>query len=64
MGFRLWKKIPKETDREKEEELRQEPLEKSDIPAMLLAAFFTVFLPVALIVLVLGGLCLLLFTVL
>ena len=28
------------------------------------AAFFTVFLPVALIVLVLGGLCLLLFTVL
>ena len=48
----------------KEEGLRQEPLEKSDIPAMLLAAFFTVFLPVALIVLVLGGLCLLLFTVL
>ena len=64
MGFRLWKKIPKEIDREKEEELQQEPLEKSDIPAMLLAAFFTVFLPVALIVLVLGGLCLLLFTVL
>ena len=64
MGFRLWKKVPKEIDWKKEEELRREPLEKSDIPAMLLAAFVSIFLPVALIILALGGLCLLLFTVL
>ena len=64
MGFRFWRKIPREIDLEKEEELRREPLEKSDIPAMLLAAFVTVFLTAALINLVLGGLCLLLFTAL
>lgn len=57
-------KIPKEIDYEKEEQLRQEPLEKGDIPAMLLAAAISIFLPVLLILLLLGGICYFLFAVL
>ena len=36
---KAWKKIPREIDAGKEEQLRREPLEKGDVPAMLLAAF-------------------------
>ena len=60
----MWKKIPKEIDSEKEEELRREPLEKGDVPAMLLAAFVTILLPVTLILLAICGICYLLFAVL
>lgn len=59
---RAWKRIPREVDSEKEEQLRQEPLEKGDVPAMLLAAFVSIFLPVLAVVLALVGVCCLLFT--
>lgn len=59
---RAWKKIPREIDPEKEGQLRREPLEKGDVPAMLLAAFVSLFLPVLVIVLALAGVCYLLFT--
>lgn len=59
---KAWKKIPKEINTEKEEKLRQEPLEKGDVPAMLLAAFISLFLPVLLLVLALAGICWVLFT--
>ena len=62
---KAWKKIPREINPEKEEQLRQEPLEKGDVPAMLLAAFVSLFLPVDLpvlaMVLALAGVCCLLF---
>lgn len=58
---RAWRNIPKEVDPEQEEQLRQEPLEKGDVPAMLLAAFVSIFLPVLLILLLLCGICCLLF---
>ena len=58
---RAWRNIPKEVDPEQEEQLRQEPLEKGDVPAMLLAAFGSIFLPVLLILLLLCGICCLLF---
>lgn len=58
---KFWKRIPKETDLEKEEQLKQEPLEKKDIPAMLLASLISVFLPVLLVLLLFTGLCYLLF---
>lgn len=58
--MRFLKRIPKEIDPDKEEELRQEPLEKKDWPAMLIAAFITIFLPILLIILLFGGLCYLL----
>ena len=57
----FWKRIPKETDFDKEEQLKQEPLEKKDIPAMLFASLISVFLPVLLILLLFAGLCYLLF---
>ena len=53
--------MPKETDFDKEEQLKQEPLEKKDIPAMLFASLISVFLPVLLILLLFAGLCYLLF---
>ena len=59
---KAWKKIPREINPEKEEQLRQEPLEKGDVPAMLLAAFVSLFLPVLAIMLALAGVCYLLFT--
>ena len=59
---KVWKKIPREINPEKEEQLRQEPLEKGDVPAMLLAAFVSIFLPVLAVVLALVGVCCLLFT--
>lgn len=59
---KAWKKIPREINSEKEEQLRQEPLEKGDVPAMLLAAFVSIFLPVLAVVLALVGVCCLLFT--
>ena len=59
---KAWKKIPREINPEKEEQLRQEPLEKGDVPAMLLAAFVSLFLPVLAVVLALVGVCCLLFT--
>lgn len=59
---KAWKKIPREINPEKEEQLRQEPLEKGDVPAMLLAAFVSIFLPVLAVVLALVGVCCLLFT--
>lgn len=59
---KAWKKIPREINPEKEEQLRREPLEKGDVPAMLLAAFVSLFLPVLAIVLALVGVCCLLFT--
>lgn len=59
---KAWKKIPKEIDTEKEEQLRREPLEKGDVPAMLLAAFISLFLPVLLIILALAAICFILFT--
>lgn len=58
---KAWKKIPKEIDYEKEEQLQQEPLEKGDLPAMLLAGLISIFLPIVLILLVLIGICYLLF---
>ena len=58
---KAWKKIPKEIDYEKEEQLQQEPLEKGDIPAMLLASILSIFLPVIVILLLLIGICYLLF---
>lgn len=58
---RAWRNIPKKVDPEQEEQLRQEPLEKGDVPAMLLAAFVSIFLPVLLILLLLCGICCLLF---
>ena len=58
---KAWKKIPREINPEKEEQLRQEPLEKGDVPAMLLAAFVSLFLPVRAMVLALAGVCCLLF---
>lgn len=61
---KAWHKIPKKIDPEKEQQLRQEPLEKGDLPALLLAAFLTIFLPVLLLLLALGGICCLIFTAL
>lgn len=58
---KAWKKIPKEIDYKKEEKLQQEPLEKGDLPAMLLASVISIFLPVVLILLLLVGICYLLF---
>ncbi len=60
---KAWKNIPKEIDREKQKELQQEPLEKGDRFAMLSAAFLTLFLPALLILLLLCGLCYLIFVV-
>ena len=59
---KAWKKIPREIDAGKEEQLRREPLEKGDVPAMLLAAVVSLFLPVLAIMLALAGVCYLLFT--
>ncbi|MCI8542253.1 hypothetical protein [Acetatifactor aquisgranensis] len=59
--WKAWRRIPKDIDSEKEKQLREEPLEKGDLPAMLLASVITVFLPVLLILLLLGGACYLLF---
>ena len=57
----FWKRIPKESDSDKEEQLKQEPLEKKDLPALLLASLISVFLPVLLILLFFCGLCYILF---
>lgn len=59
--WKAWRRIPKDIDSEKEKQLREEPLEKGDLPAMLLASVITVFLPVLPILLLLGGACYLLF---
>lgn len=59
-----WKRIPKDIDPQKEEELKKEPLERGDVPAMLLAAFVTIFLPAFLVILLICGLAYLLFIVL
>ena len=45
----------------REGQIKQEPLEKGDVPAMLLAAFLSLFLPTLLILLLLAGICYLLF---
>ena len=59
---KAWKKIPREINPEKEEQLRQKKKKKGDVPAMLLAAFVSLFLPVLAIMLALAGVCYLLFT--
>lgn len=61
---KAWSRISKKVDSDKEEQIRQEPLERGDLAAMLLAAAGTIFLPVMLILLVLGGLCYFLFAIL
>lgn len=53
-----------EGDRPPKEELKKEPLERGDVPAMLLAAFVTIFLPAFLILFLICGLVYLLFIVL
>ncbi|HBA47153.1 MAG TPA: hypothetical protein DCZ91_05015 [Lachnospiraceae bacterium] len=58
---KAWRNIPKTIDSEKEKQLKQEPLEKGDVPAMLLAAFLSLLLPTLLILLFLAGICYLLF---
>lgn len=58
---KAWRNIPKTIDSEKEKQIKQEPLEKGDVPAMLLAAFLSLFLPTLLILLLLAGICYLLF---
>ena len=60
---KAWKRIPKEIDREKEEQLRSEPLEKGDRFAMMLSAFLTLFLPCLAVLLFLCGICYLLFVI-
>lgn len=60
MMWKAWKRIPKDTDPQKEEELKKEPLERGDVPAMLLAAFLTIFLPALLILLLICGIAYLL----
>lgn len=62
--WNAWKRIPKEIDPQKEEELKKEPLERGDVPAMLLAAFVTIFLPAFLILFLICGFVYLLFIVL
>ena len=59
--WKAWRRIPNDIDSEYEKQLREVPLEKGDLPAMLLASVITVFLPVLLILLLLGGACYLLF---
>lgn len=46
---------------EKEAELRKEPKEKGDVPAMLLAAFLNLFLPAVIALLIFAGLIWLVF---
>ncbi len=60
---KLFRRIPKKLDPEKEAELRQEPKEKGDTFSMLLAAFLTLFLPAVLVLLLFGGLCYLIFLI-
>ncbi len=62
MIFKAWKKIPKKPDPEKEKALQNEPLEKGDRAAMLLSAFFTLFLPAVGVLIAVCGLTLLLFS--
>ncbi len=64
MIIKAWKKIPKEIDKEKEEQLRAEPLEKGDKFAMALSAFLTLFLPAVGVLLLMCGLAYLIFAVL
>ena len=54
--FKIIKKPDKEKEKKKIEDLQNEPLEKNDKFAMLLASFLTLFLPA---VLILAALCLL-----
>ena len=54
MIFKAWRKIPKKIDREKEEELSREPLEKGDRFAMLTSAFLMLFLPALAVLLLLS----------
>lgn len=63
MIFKAWRKIPKKIDREKEEELSREPLEKGDRFAMLTSAFLVLFLPALAVLLLMGGLCLFLLAI-
>ena len=58
---KAWKRIPKEIDQQKEEEIRREPLERGDIPAMLMASLVSIFLPIMLLLLFIGGICYFLF---
>ncbi|MCI8528855.1 MAG: hypothetical protein HFH82_06855 [Lachnospiraceae bacterium] len=58
---KAWKRIPKEIDREKEEQIKQEPLERGDLPAMLMASMVSIFLPIVLLLLLISGICYLLF---
>ncbi len=58
---KAWKLIPKRIDKNKEEELRREPLEKGDRLAMFLAAMLTLFLPAVIVLLLVVGICYLLF---
>ena len=51
----------KKLDTEKEAELQNEPKEKGDVPAMLLAAFLNLFLPAVVILLIFAGLIWLVF---
>lgn len=46
---------------EKEEQLRNEPKEKGDVAAMLLAAFLNLFLPAVVVLLLFAGLIWLMF---
>ena len=64
MIFKAWRRLPKKADAEKEEKLREEPLEKGDRFAMVFSAFLTLFLPAVGVLLVIGGLSYLVFAVL
>ena len=55
MAFEKWKKAFKKPDKEAEQQLREDianegGLDKKDVPAMLLSAFFVIF-PVAVVAL-------------
>ncbi len=51
----------KNIDPEKEAELQKGPKEKGDVPAMLLAAFLSLFLPAVIVLLIFAGLIRLVF---
>ncbi len=57
-----WRDLFHKPDPETEKAIREEPKEKKDIPAMLLAAFFTLFLPAVVVLLLFAGLIVLLFS--
>lgn len=61
----IWKRLKKyremDLDEELEKRLGEEKLEKRDLPALLLSAFLTLWLPCLVVLLVLCGIAVLLF---